>query len=126
MEKLSYLEILILIKRKFEFCDFEGISKEEGLQTLREISEICKFETRDEYENKNFLDMAKLFFTVEVGKARKEMNKENTQSDLLLQKDLFGEQGRLKSFETQINSYKQSYAAISEAYDFWRDPKNVL
>ena len=104
MEKLSYLEILILIKRKFEFCDFEGISKEDGLQTLREIVEICKFETRDEYENKNFLDMAKLFFTVEVGKARKEMNKENTRSDLLLQKDLFGEQGRLKSFENQINS----------------------
>ena len=126
MEKLSYLEILILIKRKFEFCDFERFSKEDGLQTLREIAEICKFETRDEYENKNFLDMAKLFFTVEVGKARKEMNKENTQSDLLLQKDLFGEQGRLKSFETQINSYKQSYTAISEAYDFWRDPKNVL
>lgn len=126
MEKLSYLEILILIKRKFEFCDFERFSKEDGPKTLREIAEICKFETRDEYENKNFLDMAKLFFTVEVGKARKEMNKENTQSDLLLQKDLFGEQGRLKSFETQINSYKQSYTAISEAYDFWRDPKNVL
>ena len=126
MEKLSYLEILILIKRKFEFCDFEGFSKEEGLQALREIAEICKFETRDEYENKNFLDMAKLFFTVEVGKARKEMNKENTQSDLLLQKDLFGEQGRLKSFETQIYSYKQSYMIISEAYDSWREPKNVL
>ena len=126
MEKLSYLEILILIKRKFEFCDFEGFPKEEGSKTLREIAEICKFETRDEYENKNFLDMAKLFFTVEVGKARKEMNKENTQSDLLLQKDLFGEQGRLKSFETQIYSYKQSYMIISEAYDFWRDPKNVL
>ena len=126
MEKLSYLEILILIKRKFEFCDFEGFPKEESFQTLREIAEICKFETRDEYENKNFLDMAKLFFTVEVGKVRKEMNKENTQSDLLLQKDLFGEQGRLKSFETQIYSYKQSYMIISEAYDFWRDPKNVL